>query len=117
MTQSARRVTIYFAAVLLVLCAGQSAARTKKHPPAKPIDLNTATLSQLEELPGVGPVTAKDILDFRAKSGPFKRVDDLLSVHRISQKKLDKLRPYVKVGPPRHSPANQPAKQAANHPQ
>ncbi|HVB86592.1 MAG TPA: helix-hairpin-helix domain-containing protein [Candidatus Dormibacteraeota bacterium] len=117
MTQFARRFAICFAAVFLVLFAGQSSARTKKHPPAKPIDLNTATLGQLEELPGVGPVTAKDILDFRAKSGPFKRVDDLLSVHRISQKKLDKLRPYVTVGPAHHSPANQPTTQPAKHPQ
>jgi competence protein ComEA len=108
MTQSVRRFTTCFAAVLLLLCAGQLAARTKKHPPAKPIDLNTATLGQLEELPGVGPATAKAILDFRAKSGPFRRVDDLLSVHRISQKKLDKLRPYVAVGPAHRSPAQLP---------
>ena len=105
-----RRVAFCWLAILLLACAAQSASATKKHPPAKPIDLNTATLSQLEELPGVGPVTAKAILDFRAKSGPFRRVDDLLSVHRISQKKLDKMRPYVTVGPVRHSAAKQPPK-------
>ncbi|MGH9717799.1 MAG: ComEA family DNA-binding protein [Candidatus Acidiferrales bacterium] len=97
-------------AVLSLACAAQSVARTKKHPPAKPIDLNTATLNQLEELPGVGPVTAKSILDFRVKSGPFKRVEDLLSVHRISEKKLDKLRPYVTVGPAHHSSTTQAPK-------
>ncbi len=77
----------------------QSFAGPKKHPPSKPVNLNSATVGQLEELPGVGPVTAKAILDFRAKSGPFHRVDDLLAVHRISQKKLNKLRPYVTVAP------------------
>jgi len=110
MTQSPRRVALCCVALLVLACAAQSAARTKKHPPAKPIDLNTATLGQLEELPGVGPVTAKAILGFRAQSGPFKRVDDLLSVHRISRKRLDKIRPYVTVGRPHHSPAAQPTK-------
>jgi competence protein ComEA len=105
-----RRMAFGCLSLLLLACAAQLAARTKKQPPAKPIDLNTATLGQLEELPGVGPVTAKAILDFRAKSGPFKRVDDLLSVHRISQKKLDKMRPYVTVGSAHHSAAKPPPK-------
>jgi competence ComEA-like helix-hairpin-helix protein len=108
MTQALRRIAYMCALVVFLSCAAQSFARSKKHLPAKPIDLNTATLSQLEELPGVGPVTAKAILDFRAKSGPFRRVDDLLSVHRISEKRLAKMRPYVTVGPAPHSAAKQP---------
>lgn len=112
MAHAQRRIALCCMAVLLLACAAQSVARTKKHLPAKPIDLNTATLGQLEELPGVGPVTAKAILDFRAKSGPFKRVDDLLSVHRISQKKLDKMRPYVTVGPAHRPAAKQPPKRS-----
>jgi len=94
------------------LRARRSRRPERRSIPAKPIDLNTATLDQLEELPGVGPVTAEAILDFRAKSGPFKRVDDLLSVHRISRKKLDKMRPYVTVGPAHHSAAKQPPKRS-----
>lgn len=112
MTQAQRRIACFCALAVFLAFALPSFARSKKHPPAKPINLNTATLNQLEELPGVGPVTAKAILDFRAKSGPFRRVDDLLSVHRISEKRLAKIRPYVTVGPPhaivrqlpRHSP-------------
>lgn len=76
------------------------AAAGKKKLPAHPIDLNTATLSQLEELPGVGPVTAQKILDFRQKSGLFKSVNDLLAVPRISKNKLAKIKPYVYVKPP-----------------
>ncbi|MFZ0924550.1 MAG: helix-hairpin-helix domain-containing protein [Candidatus Acidiferrales bacterium] len=75
-------------------------AAPKKKLPAHPIDLNTATLQQLEELPGVGPVTAQKILDFRTKSGPFKSVTDLLAVPRISKNKFAKIRPYVMVKPP-----------------
>lgn len=71
----------------------------KKKPPAHPIDLNTATVEQLEELPGIGPVTAKKIVEFREKSGPFRKVEDLLAIPRITKAKLEKLRPYVRVGP------------------
>jgi competence protein ComEA len=80
-----------------------------------PVDLNTATLKQLEELPGVGPVTAHAILDFREKSGPFKSVNDLLVIPRISKKKLEKIRPYVfvKPEPPAKKPATPPARKHA----
>lgn len=76
------------------------AAAPKKKLPAHPFNLNTATLSQLEELPGVGAVTAQKILDFRQKSGPFKSVTDLLAVPRISKARLAKIKPYVYVKPP-----------------
>jgi competence ComEA-like helix-hairpin-helix protein len=72
--------------------------------PAHPIDLNTATLSQLEELPGVGPVTAQKILDFRKKSGPFKSVSDLLAIPRISKSRFAKIKPYVYVKLPAAKP-------------
>jgi competence ComEA-like helix-hairpin-helix protein len=79
---------------LLVFCA---AAKAEKHPPAKPIDLNLANVKELQELPGVGPVTAQRIIDLRQKSGRFHRVEDLLAVRGISEKKLDAMRPYVTV--------------------
>lgn len=96
-------------AVILVLplCLPVAA---KKSPPSKPIDLNAANVKELEELPGIGPVTAQRIIDMRQKSGRFKRVEDLLAVRGISQKKLDALRPYVKVSgpPPPPSPSKSP---------
>ena len=70
----------------------------KKTPPAKPLDLNSATAAELEQLPGVGPATAQAIVQFRSKSGPFRRVEDLLVIRGISQRKLNQLRPYVTVG-------------------
>ena len=63
-----------------------------------PIDLNRATISELVQLPGVGEVIAKRIVDFREEHGPFKRVDDLMKVKGIGEKSLDKIRPYVRVG-------------------
>jgi len=104
---------VYRAALPLVwalffVCTAPVFAGSKKHPPARPINLNTATAAELEELPGVGPVTAKAILDVRAKSGPFHRVEDLLAVHRISQSKFNKLRPYVTVAPATRVPKPPP---------
>jgi competence ComEA-like helix-hairpin-helix protein len=83
---------------LLLLLALAGIASAKKKPPAHPINLNTATFKQLQELPGVGPTTANAIIQFRDKSGPFKRPEDLLAIHGISQAKFEKMRPYVKVG-------------------
>lgn len=71
--------------------------------PSHPINLNTATLSQLEELPDVGSVMAHAILKFRKYSGPFERVDDLLAIRGISHRRLDKIRPYVYVGKEKQS--------------
>ncbi len=70
-----------------------------KNLPTQPVNINTATIAQLEALPGIGPNTAKSIVDFRNRSGPFQRVEDLLAIKGISKSKLEKLRPYVTVGP------------------
>ena len=82
--------------VLLVAAFGLA----DKQPPAKPLVLNTATIEQLEQLPGVGPRTAQDIVKFREKSGPFRRVEDLLAIRGITKRRLEKLRPYIVVTPP-----------------
>jgi competence protein ComEA len=87
---------------LAILLVSLTVAAAQKKPPAKPIDLNTATIEQLQELPGIGPTTAKAIIRFREKSGPLKRVEDLLAIHGISKARLEKLRPYVTVTPPPH---------------
>ena len=72
----------------------------QKQPPARPINLNTATVDQLQQLPGIGPTTAQAIVKFREASGPLHRVEDLLAIHGISRNKLEKLRPYVTLKPP-----------------
>jgi len=88
-------------ALSLVLAVGFVAgAAQKKHPPEQPLDLNSATAKELQELPGIGPTTAQAIVDFRVKSGPFRRVEDLLAIPKITKERLEKIRPYVKVVPP-----------------
>jgi competence protein ComEA len=61
------------------------------------IDLNSATVAQLDTLPGVGPATAQAIVDYREKHGRFRSVDELLDVRGIGPAKLDEIRPFVKV--------------------
>ncbi|MGA9889281.1 MAG: helix-hairpin-helix domain-containing protein [Candidatus Acidiferrales bacterium] len=62
--------------------------------------MNSASVEQLQLVPGIGPKTAAAIADFRTKSGPFRRVEDLLAIKGISKRKLEELRPYVTVVPP-----------------
>ena len=71
------------------------AASTKA--PDAPIDLNRATLIELQELPGVGPATAQKIVEHRDEIGGFKSVDDLDGVKGIGPKKLEKIRPFARV--------------------
>jgi competence protein ComEA len=66
--------------------------------PAPPLDLNQATLEQLETLPGVGPTTAQAIIDYRTRHGPLSSVDDLLEVRGIGPAKLDGFRDLVTIG-------------------
>ena len=53
------------------------------------IDINRATLEELDTLPGIGPATAKSILDYRERNGAFKTIDDLTQVPGIKQSRLD----------------------------
>jgi len=59
------------------------------------LHLNTATVEQLERLPGVGPALAKRIVAFRDKKGGFKRIEELLAVPGVSEKKWKAIREYL----------------------
>ncbi len=59
------------------------------------VNINTADQATLEELPGIGPVTARSILDFRTERGTFTAVDELLEVSGIGDATLAKIAPYV----------------------
>jgi competence protein ComEA len=61
------------------------------------VDLNRATPQQLDALPGIGPVTAQRILDWRAQHGRFARVEQLREVDGIGERRFAQLRELVAV--------------------
>ena len=75
---------------------GATAASTAAAPPS-PVDLNAATVEQLDALPGVGPVTAGAIVAWRAANGRFTSVDQLGEVDGIGPARLERLRSLVRV--------------------
>jgi len=90
---------------LVVLARGQgpaaaappAAGGSAAGPSGGPIDLNTATLEQLDSLPGVGPVLAQRILDWRAQHGRFGSTDELREVSGIGEATFADIKPLVRV--------------------
>lgn len=68
-------------------------------PAAAPVDLNKATAAELERLPGIGAATAARILEYRDRSGGFKKIEDLMNVQGIGERRFLDLRAQITVTP------------------
>ncbi len=79
--------------------AGQEAKGPATAP--APLNLNAATAADLEKLPGVGAAMATRILEYRQKSGGFKKIEELMNVQGIGERNFLRLKPLVTVVPPK----------------
>lgn len=68
---------------------------SKAPAPLAKANVNTATVAQLDSLPGLTPTVAKNIVEYRTKHGPFKKLEDLDKVSGIGPATLEKLRPFL----------------------
>lgn len=68
-------------------------------PSSKRVNINTATLAELDTLPKIGPATAQHILDYRAKNGPFKQIEDLKNVSGIGDATFEAIKEWIIVEP------------------
>ena len=95
--------------VAVALCAGPAwveaaqdpAAPAAQRAPSELIDLNQASATQLESLPGVGERTAARIIEYRLENGGFKKIEELMNVRGIGERSFLRLRPLVTVGTPK----------------
>jgi competence protein ComEA len=102
-------------AIALVSLAGvahsASAAQAKPsaatRPAAKPVasgvtvNINTASVAELDALPGIGTKTAALIIEYRQKNGPFKKIEELMNVRGVGEKNFLKLRTQISVAAPK----------------
>jgi competence protein ComEA len=97
------------ALLTIALAAATLAAQEPPRPaPGKPVaeaiapvNINTATAQQLETLPGIGAATAQRIIEYRQKTGGFKKAEELMNIRGIGEKSFLKLKPLVIVSSPR----------------
>lgn len=85
------------ARLLALGLAGLLLGAAPRHPPERPVDLNTATATELLQLPRIGPRTAERILAFRREHGPFRNPEELMNVKGIGPKSFRRLRPHLTV--------------------
>jgi competence protein ComEA len=82
--------------------SGQTKASTqsasKPAPAAAIVNINTASATEFEGLPGVGAKTAARIVEYRQKNGPFKKIEELMNVRGLGEKNFLKLKPQLTVG-------------------
>jgi len=81
----------------LVLSSGLALAAAKPVPAGK-VNINTASVEQLETLPGVGAKLAARIVEYRQKSGGFKSTQELMNVKGIGEKNFAKIQTYLTLG-------------------
>jgi competence protein ComEA len=81
----------------LVLASTSVLAQKSKSTLTEKVNINTATAEQLQTLPGIGPALAKAIIDHRTKNGKFGKIEELINVKGVGQKKFQKMKDRLVV--------------------
>jgi len=68
-------------------------------PHASLVNINTATVPQLDALPGIGPVTAQSVVSYRQQHGPFQHIEDIMNVPGIGPVTFDNIKDLITTGP------------------
>jgi len=100
---------VFFIAIIGLASVTSAQSTTAPKPPkakaaktvaalAGPVNLNTASVTQLDALPGVGKSTAQRIVEYRQKNGGFKKIEELMNVKGVGEKSFLKLKPLITVG-------------------
>ncbi len=81
----------------LILAPAAAMAQKSKATLTEKVNINTATAEQLQTLPGIGPSLAKTIIEHRTKSGKFSRIEELINVKGVGEKKFQKIKDRLVV--------------------
>lgn len=90
---------ILFLVLLLAACSSrvEYTSADLAAPSPNAININTATVDELEKLPYIGRKTAEAIVEFRTMNGPFRRPEQLLQIRGVSEERFATLRPLIKI--------------------
>lgn len=86
----------FFAALFMVLCFGLGLMAQTQNTKGV-VNINTASEKELKNLPRIGDVVAKRIVEFREKNGKFQKLEDLMLVKGIGKKSFENLKPYIAI--------------------
>ncbi|HEY7449209.1 MAG TPA: helix-hairpin-helix domain-containing protein [Vicinamibacterales bacterium] len=103
-------VTMVALAIAAPVFAQRPTSESSSQATSSPLNLNAATATQLESLPGIGARTAERIIEYRQKNGGFKKIEELMNVRGVGEKSFLKLKPLITVVPPKVEASGQAAR-------
>jgi len=95
---NSRRKVVALALAAAMAAFGLASTYAQSPAPKGKVNINTASASELETLPRIGPAVAQRIVDFRTKNGAFKRIEEIMKVQGIGEKVYEGIKDLITVG-------------------